>query len=563
VLAQLTIRNFALVDSVTLEFARGFNVLTGETGAGKSILIDALTAALGERVGAEAVRVGADRATIEAVFEVGDYALPAVQEAAEEGVVILAREISASGRSVFRVNGRMSTAGALRELAADLIDIHGQHDHQSLLSPERHVDFLDAWAGAAVQEPRRRVREAWDLLRDAHRELRELDGDERERARLLDLCRFQLQEIDDAAPDPDEEAELARERDRLANAERLTLGAAGARAVLAEGDANAGHLIRQAARELDPLTSLDPALETVAELLEAAGAAVDDAASELRRYLDLVEASPERLEQIQERLETYRQLKRKYGATVAEVLEFRERIARELEGLSRTEERRGELEAAVAAHSRELEAAAAALFTARKAAAGRVQEQIAGHLGDLSMAGTRFAVELVEPAPAATALERGLSAALGRCEFLISANPGEPLRPLARIASGGEMSRVMLALKTAMAGSHPVALIFDEIDAGVGGKTAEALGAKMAQLGASNQVLCVTHLSQIASLATRHFGVSKAVIRVESEERTTVAVAQLEGEARVDELARMLGGAAETALQHARRLLAMAADGPA
>jgi DNA repair protein RecN (Recombination protein N) len=563
VLAQLTIRNFALVDSVTLEFARGFNVLTGETGAGKSILIDALTAALGERVGAEAVRVGADRATIEAVFEVGDYALPAVQEAAEEGVVILAREISASGRSVFRVNGRMSTAGALRELAADLIDIHGQHDHQSLLSPERHVDFLDAWAGAAVQEPRRRVREAWDLLRDAHRELRELDGDERERARLLDLCRFQLQEIDDAAPDPDEEAELARERDRLANAERLTLGAAGARAVLAEGDANAGHLIRQAARELDPLTSLDPALETVAELLEAAGAAVDDAASELRRYLDLVEASPERLEQIQERLETYRQLKRKYGATVAEVLEFRERIARELEGLSRTEERRGELEAAVAAHSRELEAAAAALFTARKAAAGRFQEQIAGHLGDLSMAGTRFAVELVEPAPAATALERGLSAALGRCEFLISANPGEPLRPLARIASGGEMSRVMLALKTAMAGSHPVALIFDEIDAGVGGKTAEALGAKMAQLGASNQVLCVTHLSQIASLATRHFGVSKAVIRVESEERTTVAVAQLEGEARVDELARMLGGAAETALQHARRLLAMAADGPA
>ncbi|HEU4754969.1 MAG TPA: DNA repair protein RecN, partial [Armatimonadota bacterium] len=268
-----------------------------------------------------------------------------------------------------------------------------------------------------------------------------------------------------------------------------------------------------------------------------------------------IEFNPERLEQVQERLELYRTLKRKYGDTVEEILAYRERIAQDVDRIEHSSERREELEAELSRLCRQTDEAARALYAAREALARRFEQEIAGHLGDLNMAGTRFAVQLQPPVAAAEGVERGLPAVMGRAEFLISANPGEPLRPLARIASGGEMSRVMLALKTAMAGSHPVALIFDEIDTGVGGKTAEALGGKMAERARSNQVLCVTHLPQIASMAGRHFQVQKDVVG----ERTVVEVRPLAGEARVGELARMLGGSEATAAQHARELLASGA----
>jgi DNA repair protein RecN (Recombination protein N) len=557
-LAQLTIKNFALIDAVTLEFLPGFNVLTGETGAGKSILIDAITAALGARAGAELVRRGADRASVEAVFEVSQYSLPALQEWAEDGLVILAREISASGRSTFRINGRMCTASTVREVAADLIDIHGQHDHQSLLSSERHVDFLDAWGGREVAAQRRKAQELYTELRSTRRDLDALLTGERERAQQLDLYQFQVEEIDAAALHPGEEEELLADRTRLANAEKLFASGSGAKEALVGGEVSAVDLLTGAARELEALRSLDELIGPICDLLETAVAAAQDASSELRSYLESIEFNPERLEQVQERLELLRSLKRKYGDTVEEILAYRSATAAKLDDLTHGEERQAKLEAQFSRLATKLDRAAKTLFDTRSAAAERFQREIMAHLADLNMVSTRFAAQLDSPSPAAAAWERGLNAVLGRAEFLISANPGEPLRPLARIASGGEMSRVMLALKTAMAGSHPVALIFDEIDTGVGGKTAEALGAKMAELSRSNQVLCITHLPQIASMAVRHVQVRKLVVA----ERTIVEVHPLDGEARVGELARMLGGSEATAAQHARELLAASPTSP-
>jgi len=553
-LSQLTIRNFALIDSLALEFRPGFNVLTGETGAGKSILIDAITAALGGKAGAELIRVGANRASVEAVFEVEDRSLPSLREWAEDGVLILGREISASGRSTFRLNGRICTASTAREAAADLIDIHGQHEHQSLLHPDRHVEFLDNWAGAEVINRRRRAQELYAELRSAHRELEALITSERERSHQLDLYRFQVEEIDAANLTPGEEEELATDRTRLANAEKLHAAAAAAREALGGAEVSAEDLLLGAARELEAIAALDEQAAPIRELLETAVAAVQEASSELRAYAEGVEFNPERLEQVQERLDVYRALKRKYGDSVEEILAYRKNIAADLDKLAHSEERRQALTDRTEMLSRSLDREAQALYATRGAAAERFEREIAGHLADLNMARTQFAVRFDAPAPAAEAWSGGLAAVLGRAEFLLSANPGEPLRPLARIASGGEMSRVMLALKTAMAGSHPVALIFDEIDVGVGGKTAEALGAKMAELSASNQVLCVTHLPQIACMAAQHLQVQKSVV----EDRTVVDVRPLEGEARVGELARMLGGSEATAAQHARELLAAA-----
>jgi DNA repair protein RecN (Recombination protein N) len=554
-LAQLTIRNFALIESLTLEFEPGFNVLTGETGAGKSILIDAITAALGERAGPEMVRRGADRSAVEVVFEVEEGAVPTLQEWAEDGLVILAREISASGRSTFRINGRMCTAATVREVAADLIDIHGQHDHQSLLNPDRHVEFLDAWAGPEVGSHRRRAQEVYAELRSTRRELEALLTGEREVAQRLDLYQFQVEEIDAAKVSAGEEEELLADKARLANAEKLFASGSAAREALDGGEVAAADLLASAARELDAITALDDQAAPIRELLETALAATQEATSELRTYLEGIEFNPERLEQVQERLDLYRALKRKYGDTVEEIQAYREKIGEELESLSHSEERRDELAVRSARLAEELDAAAGDLHRARSTAVERFQQEIAAHLADLNMEGTRFEVQLEPPAPAAENWEKGLQVILGRAEFLISANPGEPLRALARIASGGEMSRVMLALKTVMAGSHPVALIFDEIDSGVGGQTGAALGAKMAELSRSNQVLCVTHLPQIACMARRHLHALKLVVG----NRTVVDACPLDGEARVGELARMLGGSEATAVQHARELLAQSA----
>jgi DNA repair protein RecN (Recombination protein N) len=585
-LTQLRIRNFALLEEVELEFGPGFNVLTGETGAGKSILIDAINAVLGGRSGPEWLRTGADRATIEAVFEVanvetgrrgdgatggGDGAtevlrtsvspsprLPIapsslLEEWVEDGLLILSRDLTRAGKSQCRVNGRICTASTVREVAAELIDLHGQHEHQSLLVSERHVDLLDAWAGPPVLNLRRRAEAEYAAWQAVRRDLEALRTNERDRARQLDLYQFQIEEIDGAQMTPGEEEELAADRLRLGSAEKLHAASASALQSLAEDQGAALDLLAAAAREVDAAAALDAGLAPIAESLQTALIAAQDAVSELRAYQESVEFNPERLEQVQDRLDMLRRLKKKYGDTLEEVLEYRQRIGEELHALTHSEERMAALEAELARRGAAMDQLATDLCAARRAAAAEFERRLVAELVELSMQHTRFEVRIEPPTPAAALGVGGIPAWLGQVEFLISPNPGEPVRPLARIASGGEMSRIMLALKSVMAGVSAVpTLIFDEIDAGVGGRTAEVLGEKMAALSRSAQVLCVTHLPQIAGMATHHFQVQKRV----AAERTWVEVLPLKEAERVDELARMLGGKEETAARHARELLA-------
>lgn len=568
-LTELSIENFALVDRQRLPFGPGLNILTGETGAGKSILLDALGLVLGERAGAEMVRHGADRARVEAVFSVDEGASGArLRETlehggvdADEGVLILSRDLSASGKSSVRINGRPATVGMLKSIGDALVDIHGQHEHQSLLAVERHADILDAWCGTETLALKAAVAEAWAELQAVAKELAGLKQDARERARNLDLLSFQRDEIDAAAPKPGEDDELTAERLRLASAEKLHAAASGAYVALhgggsvatsarGGGNESGGALdgLTTAVAEIEHAARLDERLAPLLESLQNALYAGEEAARDVRNYRDEIEFNPDRLEQIETRLDTLRTLKRKYGDTLDEVLRYQGEISQRLEVLENADERIAELETLIQTRQAELDARAARLTAARKKAAGPFAEAIMRELGDLAMTATRFAVA-VEARPATA---KGAD----HVEFLLSPNPGEPLKPLAKIASGGEISRVMLAMKSVLARIVAVpTLVFDEVDSGIGGRTGSVLGEKLARLGESAQVLCITHLPQIAARGASHLYIEKQV----HGERTVVQVAPLDGDARVGEIARMLGGGGTvTVLQHAREMLSQA-----
>ncbi|MBC7808541.1 MAG: DNA repair protein RecN [Akkermansiaceae bacterium] len=556
-LTELAVKDFALVESVRLHFGSGLAILTGETGAGKSILLDALGMALGDRVGAEAIRHGADKARVEAVFAVdgGDVRLKDALETAgieiEDDLLILAREVSSAGKSSVRINGRAATISTLRAIGESLVDIHGQHEHQSLLATERHVEILDAWCGAEVEKPKAEVATLYQKASDAAKELETLRADARERVRTLDLLSYQCEEIDNAAPRTEEEEELLNERTRLASAERLFASAGSAVQALrgAEGrgaKSGAVDLLGQAVREIESATSFDETLQPLLETLQSALYAVDDAARDARTYRDSVEFNPQRLEEIETRLDTLKTLKRKYGETLEEVLRYRTEIGERLETLTNAEERIAELVIAETKARGELEKSCAKLTKARQKGAKPFAESILRELKDLAMAATRFSVSIEPKTPG-----RGGADAV---EFLISPNPGVPLKPLAKIASGGEISRVMLAMKSVLSRILSVpTLVFDEVDAGIGGRTGTVLGEKLANLSHTAQVLCITHLPQIAARGARHFQIEK---RAESG-KTVVSVRELDGEMRVREIARMLGGEeTETVLTHAREMLA-------
>ncbi len=556
-LTELAVKDFALVESVRLHFGSGLAILTGETGAGKSILLDALGMALGDRVGAEAIRHGAEKARVEAVFSVdsGDARVRDALESAgieiEDDLLILAREVSAAGKSSVRINGRAATISTLRAVGESLVDIHGQHEHQSLLAVERHVAILDAWCGAEVEKPQAEVAALYQKASDAAKELETLRSDARERVRTLDLLSYQCEEIDNAAPRVEEEEELFNERTRLASAERLFAAAGGAVVALrgAEGrgaKSGAVDLLGQAVREIESATAFDETLQPLLETLQSALYSLDDAARDARTYRDGVEFNPQRLEEIETRLDILKTLKRKYGETLDDVLRYRAEIGERLETLTNAEERIAELIVAETKARGDLEKACAKLTKARQKGAKPFAEAILRELKDLAMAATRFSVS-IEPKPPT----RGGADAV---EFLISPNPGVPLKPLAKIASGGEISRVMLAMKSVLSRILSVpTLVFDEVDAGIGGRTGTVLGEKLANLSHTAQVLCITHLPQIAARGARHFQIEK---RAESG-KTVVSVRELDGETRVREIARMLGGEeTETVLTHARELLA-------
>ncbi len=567
-LRELRIENFALIDGLTLELGPGLIALTGETGAGKSIIVDALSAALGERVTSEAIRGGAQSARIEAVFDLDDApgarAAAGAAGVADDDTVVLSRTVSA-GRSYYRINGEQANMSDLRAIGEHLADIHGQHEHQSLIYERNHRQLLDAFGGPAHQELLTQYRDVFGQLRDARRIRERLATDERTRAQRLDLLRFQVREIDEAGLSPDEDEELAAERERLLHFERLRTGCIEAFEALSDESTGALESLRRAAEVVEELAEIDPELRQTAGALIDAVERAGDAARELRGYVEAMEEDPERIDQVEARLALIGGLRRKYGDSVREILAYRDEAAREIAELEGAEHSAEEVERRIVELERKAGAIAERLSAARRelaeALAGRVEQE----LRPLGMDQARFEVQIE-----ADADEEGLpdsegrrwaadSGGIDRVRFMLSANLGEELRPLSKVASGGELSRVALTFKSiCAAGSEVPTIVFDEIDANIGGRTAAAVAEKLVAVSARAQVLCITHLPQIACMADRQLSVTKSV----EGGRTVVEVRELEGDERVAEIARMMGDSegARTAREHAAEMLAEAEE---
>ena len=521
----LRIRNLAVIEAVEVEFEPGFNVLTGETGAGKSILVEAVGLLLGARASSDLVRTGEALATIEAIFEESDSEL------------IVRRELSSQGRSRSFINGALATAGALRDLSARLVELHGQHEHQALLDPLTHLPLLDAYAGLGALSSR--VAEAWTRVRTIRDQLERSKMDGREKAARLELIGFQLGEIEKAAPKPGEDEELGATRQVLANAERIQRLCEESYGALYESDAAVLAGLGGVWKRVSELAAIDPQFAPYAEARDGIKSQLEDLAFFLRRYADGVDASPARLQQVEDRLALLERLKRKHGPTLQEVIDRGAALTRERDLLTGAGERAEDLQAALANANDAFLAAARELSRKRRDAAQRFASGMESLLADLAMARTRFEVRFNTGELAAEAWsERGVDEG----EFFVSPNPGEDLRPLASIVSGGELSRVMLALKTMSVDGGRKTLIFDEVDAGIGGRVAEVVGARLQALGSRFQVLCITHLPQIAARGTTQFRIEKTVRGA----RTVTSVDRLDAAGRVDEIARMIGGAAVT-----------------
>lgn len=569
-LSELTIVDFAIIDRLRLPLAPGFNVLTGETGAGKSIIIDAVGLLLGSKADGDTVRAGCDRALVEGVFDRPTSpelrALLIENDLENEDDpdrLWLAREVRSGGRSTARVNGRAVASSLLREIGELLIDIHGQSEHLSLLRPREHVNLLDRYAD--TWEQRQAFASLVAQLREVRRELSDLLKSEAELARRADMLKFQIEEIRSARLKPGEDDELAVEQKRLANAETLAALADDAYTALYEGDGEtpaALDALAKAQKAIAGLAKIDPQLAEHGRTIESVSAQVDDLAHEVRRYREAIEYSPKRLDAVEERLDLVKRLKRKYGAAIPEVNAFAERAEQELSTLEHSGERIAELREDEERLLREIGRAGKELSGARKAAAAKLSAGIEAELDDLRMAGAHFAVDL-KWAPA----ENGAhvdgqrvafdATGLDRVEFLVAPNVGEGLKPLVKIASGGETARLMLALKTVLSRADQTpTLIFDEIDQGIGGRVGSTVGQKLWGLSQNHQVICITHLPQLAGYGDAHFKVEKT----SEAERTLTHVAQLNDKARVDELAQMLGASGEGAIKSAKEILKNVAE---
>jgi DNA repair protein RecN (Recombination protein N) len=551
-LRELRIRNFAVIESVAAEFRPGLNVLTGETGAGKSMLIDAILLILGARAQADVIRGDTDTATIEAVFDIEPRgavaaALGEAGLALDDGLLVARRELSRSGRHRAFVNDAAVTVGLLERLGDHLVEVHGQHEHARLLEPARQLELLDRFADA--EELRERVANLVANFRAARAEVERMRAAERDRAQREDLLRFQLSELDAARLRPGEEEELRQERRRLQHADKLAAGLAEVAALLDDDRDSATARLHRAARVLDDLARLDPAFAAPVEPLDAGKAQLEEALAAIRALRDSVTLEPGRVESLDERLDALMRLKRKYGDTEEAMLKFRDEAAAELDRLSRHEEIRAAEERRLSELQTELAQAATVLSERRRAAAARLAPAVERELRALGMERSVFRIGL-ERAEVDEVSPRGLE----RVEFRLSANPGEEVRPLARVASGGELSRTMLGLQTVLAKADRVpTMVFDEVDAGIGGRVAAVVAQKLAAAAEGRQVLCVTHLAPIAARAGHHVRVTKSL----RAGRTRVTAEALTGEARVEEIARMLAGerVTDTARGHARELL--------
>jgi DNA repair protein RecN (Recombination protein N) len=545
----LRIRNLAVIEAVEVEFEPGFNVLTGETGAGKSILVEAVGLLLGARASQDLVRTGEAQATIEAIFE------PGVRPGTRE--LVVRREITAQGRSRSFIDGALATTAALRDLAARLVELHGQHEHQALLDPLTHLPLLDAYA--ELDPAAARVAAAWTSVRALREQLERSRMDARERSARLDLIAFQLGEIEKARPRSGEDEELAATRQVLASAERVQRLCEESYAALYDSESAVLAGLGAVWKRVGELAAIDPQFAPHLDARDGIKSQLEDLAFFLRRYADGVDASPARLQEVEDRLALLERLKRRYGPTLDEVIATGESLARERELLTGGAERAGDLERDLANATTAFLDLARELSQRRRAAATVFARALEALLAELAMAQTRFEVRFNA---AALAADRWSERGIDDAEFFVSPNPGEDLRPLARIVSGGELSRVMLALKTlAAADGEGKTLIFDEVDAGIGGRVADVVGARLAALGERFQVLCITHLPQIAAHGATQFQIEKQV----RGRRTMTSVERLDEEGRVDELARMIGGVSvsEPVRASARDLLAAANKGKA
>jgi DNA repair protein RecN (Recombination protein N) len=562
VLAELRLENYAVIDNVVVEFAAGLNLLTGETGAGKSILIDALSLLLGEKASSELIRTGAERAVVAAVFESEGSALRAVEEILEsngldsEGAsLILRREIAAGGKGRVFINNQPATVAVLKQIAPHLAVVHAQNESIVNFDAAARQELLDAYAGVELKE----VSAAFANWKGIRERIAELEHDEADRMRLLDLWNFQCREIEEARLQAGEDERLEVEKRVLANAEKIYGAAMHAFDLLYEGDASTSSSLRAAQKHLEELVRYEPKFQEARAALESARISVEDVGATLRDYAGGIQASPERLAELEERLALLGRLKRKYGPTLEQTIVYGEEIRRKLNEMENKDQVLLELRAKLAATAEEYRKAARAVSRKRTDSGRKLEKLVEAEINDLAMrASFRIAVEENE------AEEHWTSSGINQVIYRIAPNVGETMRPLEQIASGGELSRVMLALKASVeAGANPAGkrksaaaqrtLVFDEIDTGIGGRAAEAVGKKLKALAKVNQVLCVTHLPQIATFADHHYLIEKR----EVSGRTKTSVRLITGEERTEEVARMLSGAklTETSRKHAEQMI--------
>ncbi|MDR3728305.1 MAG: DNA repair protein RecN [Oscillospiraceae bacterium] len=549
-LELLHIENIAVIEQADIAFRPGFNALTGETGAGKSIVIDAMGAVLGGRTSRDLIRTGADKAFVSATFSGVREDLPGLLangvKPDEDGNLLLQRELNTEGKNLCRANGRPVTVAQLREIGRELLNIHGQHDGQQLLDEEQHGAYLDRFG--RLESQRESYAACYHAMSDLRGQIRRLQMDEAEKARRVDTLKFQIDELERAKLKPGEEEELVRRRDILRHGEKFLSAVDGADFFLSGDDEQVGAvtLLRQAEESLSGVKRLDDSLEELVKRLENARCEVYDLAELIRDKREEFDFSPAELDELESRSDLLYRLKKKYGATVEEMLEYLDRCRRELDAIETADDTIAHLEGQLREAEKKTKAAGAALTKARTEAARRLEEHILRELQDLDMGRVRFSIELTEKEPA----EDGCDSV----RFLLSANAGEDLRPLARIASGGELARIMLALKNVLAEQDQVGtLVFDEVDTGVSGRAAQRIAEKMAQVSRHKQVLCVTHLPQLAAMADTHFSVEKG----ERGGRTYTRVLCLDRQQRAQELARLTGGAhvTEALLRSAEELL--------
>ncbi len=557
-LNEISIRNFAIIEALSVSFEKGLTVLTGETGAGKSIIIDAIHLLVGGRGSAEFVRHGEDKAEIEGLFQLDDPKHPCYKKTAEfgidieDGMIVLRRDISKSGKSVCRVNGKLVTISTLREIGSTLVDIHGQHEHQELMDETQHLSLLDQFGGNKIAGALAEYQDIYRSYESTLKKLRNLSENEQQMAHRLDLIQFQLDEIQSAQLKANEDEELYEERRKLSNFERIFESLQSGYNGL-QGEQKGLDWIGMVMGHLQDAAEIDPAYKEIAENVSNSFYLLEDAARSLRNEMDFMEYDPQRLIEIEDRLTEINGLKRKYGKTVEEVMEYAAKIEEEIETLQNKETHIDKLQKEVAALKKDLLVEAEELSQLRRKAALKLTKLIHKELKELYMEKTVFEVRFdSEP-------ESFLKNGIDRAEFYLSTNPGEPLKLLSKIASGGELSRIMLALKSIFSKHQGVtSIIFDEVDTGVSGRVAQAIAEKIHHVSVNSQVLCISHLPQVAAMADTHLFIAKKT----KDGRTKTTVKPLTEDEKIKEIGRMISGVEITDLtkEHARELLQLASQ---